>query len=152
MTNALSFKKRILINKKEFIFNINTYEKTESAIKYGWEPLAFSDNEESFGSISCGNYNLDLVTNGEVCVLDKNKNIELFNSDYKEINRLVYSKEIYSERYEVIDSNHFAIMLSKSEDIPTEEYILQWDYPKTIDDLINILSDYMREYIIENEF
>lgn len=153
MINTVSLEKKIIINEKEFVFKVNTYEKTEAAIRCGWDALAFSDNEESFGSISCGSYNLDLVTNGEVCVLDNNENIELYNNDFKKLNKLVTSKEIYSERYEIIDSNHFSIMLSKSEDdIIPEEHILQWDAPKFIDELINTLCNYMTEYIMENEF
>lgn len=153
MSNILSLQKIIIINEKEFVFNINTYKKTESAIKYHWNALAFSDNEESFGSISCGNYNLDLVTNGEVCVLDKYKEIELYNKNYEELSRLVNSKEIYTERYEILDSNYFAIMLSKSEDdIIPEEHILQWDSPESTDELIEVLCNYMKEYILENEF
>lgn len=144
-------RKKEVINGKEFDFGIMTYDKTELAIKYKWNALAFCDNEESFGSISCGNYNLDLVTNGEVCILDKEQNIELSNYDYIEISKLVESNEIYSERYEIIDSNHFAIMLSKSDDIIPEEHILQWDVPESIDDLIDFLCQCMKEYILENE-
>lgn len=100
-------------------FEITVFDEAVEAIsKYNWDSMAFPLNNDTFISLEADEYCFSLVTYGDVLIhkRDGDNVLESYsNDDFEIIKSLVASKEVYSDPYEIVDSNSFQIEYGKIE-------------------------------------
>lgn len=140
--------------KKEVIVNLNL-----SVIDFKWESLLFSDNLENFATVIAGDYIVELITEGEVRIVDTETDSVYKNGNIPyEILSKIRNGDIYEDDRYVVDNNnwfalHFGIKLNKEGDTiqyQTLDDLIFEANPESIDELIEKLIEYT-VYFLEVE-
>lgn len=149
------------INGLPMDFNVEVFNEGVEAInEFKWDSLAYASNEDTFITITADKYCFSLVTNGLVEIYKKaeNNTATLYtNDDYETIRTLLKDGVLYSEEYDITNTNSFQIeygivVNSDSNAVEferLEDPVSFNSIPESIDDLI-IEFAYSVEMILQS--
>lgn len=118
------------------------HEIAAVAIKYGWESLAFSENDECFGEVYIDNMMFHLTTRGDVRLVIESpeESIILLNKNGEELREIIDNKTI--NNYYVDNNNWFELLIGTTDEDEFTDGVVFEVTPKTISELEDELISY----------
>lgn len=129
-------------------------DEAYKAFDCNWDSLCFGSNEDTIASVTVDNHTFFLGTSGEIEIVDSEGNVLFTNSNYKELEEAINSKDynfydkVDMRELTIVANNWFDIVLSENNSCYDSEFFLE--EPKTIDELIECLFVFA-ESIINRE-